>query len=132
MIALVGASAIYLIATQAAINAPRTEFTTCLKQASSKATGEKVGGDAFEAFVRNTCSAQLDGLRSALVGFNVKNGMARKAATDDANMTIDDYLGSSIDHYKFMATANQPAPSTAPAANPTPAVTQASAPTQPK
>jgi hypothetical protein len=133
MIALIGASAIYLIATQAAINAPRTAFTACLKQADSKATGERVAGDAFEAFARNTCSAQLGTLRSALVGMNVKNGMGRKAATDDANMMIDDYLASSIDHYKFMASSNPTPPKAAPpAASATPAATPASAPQQPK
>jgi hypothetical protein len=130
MIALVGASAIYLIATQAAINAPRIAFTACLKQADAKATSEKVAGDAFEAYVRNACSGQLDSLRSALVGFSVKNGMGRKAAVDDATMTIDDYLGSSIDHYKFMATASRPPPKAAPPA--TPPATQASARQPPK
>jgi hypothetical protein len=127
MIALVGATAIYLIAGQAAINAPRTAFTACLKQADSKATSQKVAGDAYEAFVRNTCSAQLEALRSAMVGFNLKNGMARRAATEDANMMIDDYLASSIDHYKFMVSTNEPpkaapaAPAAAPAVPATPA-----------
>lgn len=131
MIVLIGATAIYLIATQAAINAPRTAFTSCLKQAGTKATGEKVAGDAYEAFVRNMCSAQLEALRSAVVGFNLKNGMARRAATEDANMMIDDYLASSIDHYKFMASTNEPpkAAAPAPAAAPTMPATPA---TQPK
>ena len=133
MIALVGASALYLIASQAAITAPRTAFTACLKTADSKATSEKVAGDAFEAYARNSCSAQLDALRSALVGMNVKNGMARRAATEDANMMIDDYLSSSIDHYKFMASSNSPPPKAAPAAvAATPAAIPASAPQPPK
>ena len=127
MIALAAATAIYLIAGQAAINAPRTAFTACLKQAEPKATSQKVAGDAYETFVRNTCGAQLDALRSALVGFNVKNGMARRAATEDANMMIDDYLASSIDHYKFMVSTNEPpraaaaAPAAAQTVAPTPA-----------
>jgi len=137
MIALVGATAIYLIASQAAINAPRTAFTACLKQADAKATSEKVAGDAYEAYVRNTCSAQLDALRSAMVGFNLKNGMGRRTATEDANMMIDDYLASSIDHYKFMGSTISPPPkaaaaATAPAAVPTATATPASAPDQPK
>jgi len=129
MIALVGATAIYLIAGQAAINAPRTAFTACLKQADSKATSQKVAGDAYEAFVRNTCSAQLEALRSALVGFNLKNGMARRTATEDANMMIDDYLASSIDHYKFILSTNEPPPkAAAPAAAPTVPATPAQQP----
>ena len=131
MIALVGATAIYLIATQAAINAPRMAFTACLKQADTKATSQKVAGDAYEAFVRNTCSAQLQALRSAMVGFNVKNGMSRKDAATDADLMVDDYLASSIDHYKFMASTNQPPPqaaATAPASAPTVPATPAQQP----
>jgi len=124
MIALLGATAIYLVAGQAAINAPRTAFTACLKQADSQATGQKVAGDAYEAFVRNTCSGQLNALRSAMVSFNVKNGMSRKDAATDADLMIDDYLASSIDHYKFMVSTNEPPPK---AAAPAPA----SAPTVP-
>ena len=124
MIALLGATAIYLIAGQAAIAAPRTAFTACLKQADSKATSQKVAGDAYEAFVRTTCSAQLGTLRSAMVNFNVKNGMSRKDAATDADLMIDDYLASSIDHYKFMVSTNEPPPK-APA--PTPAAPTASA-----
>ncbi len=122
MIALVGATAIYLIATQAAINAPRTAFTACLKQADTKATSQKVAGDAYEAFVRNTCSAQLQALRSAMVGFNVKNGMSRKDAATDADLMVDDYLASSIDHYKFMVSTNEPPKAAAPASASAPTV----------
>jgi len=124
MIALLGATVIYLIAGQAAIAAPRTAFTACLKQADSTATNQKVAGDAYEAFVRTTCSAQLGTLRSAMVNFNVKNGMSRKDAATDADLMIDDYLASSIDHYKFMVSTNEPPPK-APA--PTPAAPTASA-----
>lgn len=126
MIALVGATVISLIAGQAAIAAPRTAFTACLKQVEPRATSQKVAGDAYEAFVRNTCSAQLETLRSAMVGFNVRNGMSRKDAAKDADLMIDDYLASSIDHYKFMVSTNEPpttaaAPPAAPTVPATPA-----------
>ena len=131
MIALVGATVIYLIAGQASIAAPRTAFTACLKQADTKATSQKVAGDAYEAFVRNTCSAQLTALRSAMISFNVKNGMSRKDAATDADLMVDDYLASSIDHYKFMVSTNEPPPkaaATAPATAPTVAATPAQQP----
>ena len=131
MIALLGATVIYLIAGQAAIAAPRTAFTACLKTADSTATSQKVAGDAYEAFVRTTCSAQLGTLRSAMVNFNVKNGMSRKDAATDADLMIDDYLASSIDHYKFMVSTNEPPPkaaATAPATAPTVAATPAQQP----
>jgi len=90
------ASAIYLTGLQAAINAPRDEFRACLKQTGAKATSEKVGADAYEAYLRAACSGQLSALRNALIGFSVKNGMARKQAGSDADMTVDDYISSSV------------------------------------
>jgi hypothetical protein len=125
MIALVAASAIYLTGLQAAINAPRDEFRACLKQTGAKATSEKVAADVYETYLRAACSGQLSSLRSALIGFSMKNGMARKQASSDADMTVDDYISSSVDHYKFMADVNgPPKPATAapaPAAQATPA-----------
>jgi hypothetical protein len=119
MIALLGVSAMFLAATQAAINAPTESFRSCLKQASTKASGEKVGGDAIEAYLRNACSAQLGSLKSAVIAFRMKNGMAKKAASDDAEMTVDDYVATSVDKYQFMADLNKPqAPAAAPAAAP--------------
>lgn len=124
MIALVAASAIYLTGLQATINAPTTAFRTCLKQAGEKAKGDKVAPDAFEGFIRNLCSSQGETLKSAVIAFRVKNGMGRKAAADDASMTIDDYVLTIVDNYKFMADFNKPqqqAQSPTPAAQATPA-----------
>jgi hypothetical protein len=102
MIALLGASAITLAASQATINAPTEAFRGCLKEAASKAKGEKVGGDGIEAYLRNACTVQMGTLKDALVSFRMKNGMSRKAAADDAEMTDDDYVASPADKYKFM------------------------------
>jgi hypothetical protein len=130
MIALVGASIIYLTALQATINAPTTAFRACLKQATEKAKGEKVAADAFEAYIRNSCSAQGDTLKTAVIGFRTKNGMTKKAAADDAAMTLDDYVLTAVDNYKFLADFNKP--QQAPAAAATPVATPASAPQPPK
>jgi hypothetical protein len=134
MIALVVASTIYLTGMQAAINAPRDAFRNCLKEASAKAATDKVAGDAYEAYIRSACTAKLATLKDALVGFSVKNGMARKSAANDAEMTIDDYIASSVDHYKYMADFNAPKPAAAApvAAAATPAPTPAAAPATPK
>ena len=127
MIALLGASAITLAASQAAINAPTEAFRGCLKEAASKAKGEKVGGDAIEAYLRNACTVQMGTLKDALVSFRMKNGMSRKAAADDAEMTVEDYVASPADNYKFMVEfdAKNSAP---PAAAAPVAVTPAAAP----
>ena len=137
MIVLIAASAVSMLASQAAVAAPTIAYKDCLKQTSTQAKKEKVGGDAYEAYVRNACSAQITALRDALIAFEVKNGTKRKDAAQDADMTVDDYLASSVDNYKFLAgvaadnakaEADQKAKAAAAA---TPAATPAAAPQQP-
>ncbi len=131
MIALIGASAITLTALQAVINAPRDAFRACLKSAAQKASTEKVGGDGIEDYLKNACGVQMSTLKNAVVSFRMQNGMSRKAALDDANMTVDDYMSSPIDNYKFVAQQNAPAKPSA--GNPaTPAPTPAAVSTPPK
>ena len=129
MIALVGASAILLTALQASINAPTDAFRGCLREATAKATSEKVGGDAIEAYLRNACTVQMESLKSAVIAFRVKNGMTKKAAAGDADMTVEDYIATPADNYKFLAQQRSLAPK--PARVATPAPTPAAASTQP-
>ena len=128
MIALLGGSAIILTALQASINAPTDAFRGCLREAAAKATNEKVGGDDIEAYLRSACSVQMESLKSAVIAFRVKNGMTRKAAAGDADMTVEDYIATPADNYKFMA---QQKALTAPPNAATPAPTPAAASTQP-
>jgi hypothetical protein len=120
MIIVLTASAITLTALQATINAPTAAFRGCLREAVAKASSDKVSGDGIEAYLTNACSGQMQTLKSAIVAFRVKNGMSHKAAVDDANMTVDDYVATPADNYKYLASMNAPAqPATPPA--PTPA-----------
>jgi hypothetical protein len=140
MILLIAASAVFLVADQSAITAPTVSLKSCLKDTGDKATNDKVGGDAYEAYVRSSCTGQIGALRNALIGFEVKNGTKRSEAAKDADMTVDDYVASSVDNYKFRAgisadnakveAAEKAAPAPAPAT--TPAPTPASAPQPPK
>jgi hypothetical protein len=129
MIALLGASAILLSALQASISAPTSAFRGCLHDATAKATTEKVSADTIETYLRNACTVQMGSLKEALVSFRMKNGMTRKAAADDAAMTIDDYVSTPADNYKF--TAKQNAKAAAPAAPVVAATTPAPTPTAP-
>ena len=128
MIALVGASALVLAALQASITAPTSAFRGCLHDAAAKATSDKVSADTIETYLRNACTVQMGTLKEALVAFRMKNGMTKKAAGDDAEMTIDDYVSTPADNYKFLAEQNAP-PKPQPAAPP---VTPASQPTTPQ
>lgn len=121
MIALLGASALALAGLQASVVAPTSAFRGCLHDAAAKATSEKVGVDTIETYLRNACTVQMGTLKDALVAFRLKNGMGKKAAADDAEMTIDDYVSTPADNYKFMANENapKPQPASAPAATTT-------------
>jgi hypothetical protein len=127
MVALLGASALALAALQASIAAPTSAFRGCLHDATAKATNEKVSADTIETYLRGACTVQMNALTSAIVAFRMKNGMSKKAAADDADMTNEDYVSTPVDNYKFMAEQNAPA-KPQPAA---PAVTPAAQPTNP-
>src|SRR3954468_11152349 len=115
MIALLAASAIQLIAMQASITAPTDSFRSCLREAASKAKSEKVPGDGIEAYLKTACTGQMGTLKDALIAFRMKNGMSRKAAASDAEMTVDDYVATPADNYKFLAQQNAPKAAPAPA-----------------
>ena len=127
MIILLGASAIYLTALQAVINAPRDAFKACLKESVEKAEAQKVGGDGYEAFVRTACGGQLSSFKSAVVSFDMKNKMSKKDAASDADSMIDDFVSGSVEHYRYM-NKSDPIASAAPAK---PVATQASVPVKP-
>lgn len=109
MIALLGASALVVAALQASIAAPTSAFRGCLHDAADKATTQKVSADTIETYLRTACTVQMGALKDVIVAFRTKNGMSKKAATDDAEMTIDDYVSTPADNYKFMASQNAPA-----------------------
>lgn len=118
MIALVGASVMYLAALQASINAPREAFWSCVKEQRTKAKDQKVAPDSFEAYLRSACGTQLEALRSAIHAVDVKNGMAAKAAASDAKSSIDDYVSEPVNNYRFDAGLDVPKASPPPAPAP--------------
>ena len=132
MIALLAASAIILTALQASIAGPTDAFRGCLREAVTKAKSEKVSGDAIERYLKNACTVQMSTLKNAVIAFRMKNGMSHKAAIDDADMTVDDYVSTPADNYKFTANASTPKTADAPPTTPgaAPAATPAAA-TQP-
>jgi translation initiation factor IF-2 len=110
MITIVSVSAITLSLLQASISGPTDAFRGCLREAAAKAQSDKVGGDKIEDYLKTACTTQMSALTTAIVAFRVKNGMTKKAAANDAAMTVDDYVSTPADNYKFMINYNaQPA-----------------------
>ena len=119
MITMVLGTAVYLAAMQASVNVPRAGFSDCLKQANQKAQSEKVGPEAYAAFLRSQCTDQAAAFKNALVSFDVKNGIKRAQASSDADLQIDDYIAGSTESYQARFAAMNP--KAAPKAAPSPA-----------
>ena len=131
MIGLMIASAINLAGLQASISAPTDAFRGCLRDAAIKAKGEHVTGDGIDAYLRNACVVQGNALKDAVIAFRTKNGMSRKDAIADASGTVDDYVSTPAENYKFMAQMDAPKPQTPPTLAATPPPTPAATPSQP-
>lgn len=114
---VLGISVIGLALMQASIAGPTKEFRDCLRDAAAKATSNKVSADGIEAYLQSACTVPMGALKDAVVAFRLKNGMSKKAAADDAQMTIDDYVATPADNYRFFAERNaaKPTPAAAPA-----------------
>lgn len=83
----------------------RQEYVTCLNNAVASAKTANVTADAFKAYAQKTCSTVEEGFKARLVTFNVKNGMSRKAATDDAQVQLEDYMYTYEEKFRY---AGQP------------------------
>jgi pantothenate kinase-related protein Tda10 len=110
MVSLILSSALTLAAFQATINAPRSAFVACLKSASAKAEGQKLAVGGYEAFLSSECSGPAGSLKSALVAFDVKNGIKRGAAESDAQLQLDDYYAMSKEKYEAKNKGAAPQP----------------------
>lgn len=120
MIILLAASSLYLSALQAGIAGPTSAFRGCLRDAATKAKTEKIPADGIESYLKKACTAQMGTLREALIGFRIKNGMSHSAAASDAAMTVNDYVSTPADNYKFMASQDTKQTVAAPSAAKTP------------
>ena len=80
---------------------PRSDYAACLRDAVVSAKAAKVTGDGFKAYAQQTCAETEAAFKANRAAFNVKNGMSRKSAAEDAQIQIDDYIYSAEDNYRF-------------------------------
>lgn len=107
MIGMMIASAIYAAAFQnAAADGARSALRACIREATTEAKTQKVATDAFEAFVRQKCTAQEASFKSAVWAFDSKNKVSKKQSESDAEFQIEDFVNSAADRYA-METAPQ-------------------------
>jgi hypothetical protein len=123
MIILTLASVISLAAVQnSAASAARTTFGECVRTAATDAKKKDVPLEGLVAHLRDSCTAEAAKLRSALVNFDVKNGVKKAQANADAELQLDDYYAAQEERYRYEVAARKPkAPAQAAAAPATPA-----------
>ena len=85
----------------------RSAYRSCLNSAVSSAKSANVGVDGFKDYAHKTCSAYEESFKAKLVSFNVKNGMSRKAAADDAQVQLDDYVYTAEERYRYSVESPQ-------------------------
>lgn len=109
-----------LVFLQASIAAPRQDFTECLKRAGLQAAAQQVAADQYSAFAAQQCADEGAKFKSALVAFDVKNGVKRGQAASDAQLQLDDYIATSAEKYESKApkAAQSPTPQPVQAAAP--------------
>ena len=98
MIGTVIAAAMMLVQ---AGNADRTAYRTCLSDAVTSAKSANVKVDGFKEYAHRTCAAIEDSFKAKLVAFNIKNGMSKKAAAEDADIQLEDYIYTAEERYRY-------------------------------
>ena len=124
MLVMAMASAMYLAAAQnAAVSSSRTAYADCVRDAAVAVKKDKIPLDQLTPRLREACDAQRTKLKDALVAFDVKNGISRKQAAEDADLQLDDYYLAQEERYAYelektppKANASQSPPAPSPAA----------------
>jgi hypothetical protein len=83
-----------------AASAQRAAFSNCLKQAIASAKASKISVDAFDAYARGQCAAPEADLRKAVMSIDMKNGISRKDAAENAQFELNDYFVSTAERYQ--------------------------------
>ena len=78
----------------------RQAYSACLRDAVANAKIAKIPADGFKAYAHEACAAVEQTFKASLAAFNVKNGMGKKSAAEDAQVQIDDYVFSAEDRYR--------------------------------
>ncbi len=109
MLILTIASVISLAAVQnTAASSARKSFGDCVRTAAADAKKKDVSLEGLVAHLRQTCETDGGKLKSALVSFDVKNGVKRGQASEDANLQLEDYYAAQEERYRYEVDAKKP------------------------
>lgn len=108
MIIVAIASMFAVASVDTAASAQRSALSKCLKESVAKAKSAKVEVGAFDAYMRSQCAAQEADLRKAVIAIDVKNGISRKDAAENADLDVGDYFVSTGERYEAEVGRLQP------------------------
>ena len=108
MIILTIASMFAAASLDTAASSQRSALSKCLKESIANAKSAKVEVGAFEAYMRSQCSSPEADLRRAVIAIDVKNGISRRDAAENARLDVDDYFRSTAERYEAEMGASQP------------------------
>lgn len=106
---IVAIASMFAVATvDTAASAQRSALSKCLKESVAKAKSAKVEVGAFDAYMRSQCATQEADLRKAVIAIDVKNGISRKDAAENADLDVGDYFVSTGERYEAEVGRLQP------------------------
>lgn len=108
MIILTIVSTLAAVSMDTSASAQRSALSKCLKESAASAKSAKVPVDGVEAYMRSQCAAPEADLRKAVTAIDVKNGISRADAAENANLDVDDYFISTADRYRAEVAASEP------------------------
>jgi hypothetical protein len=122
MLILTLASVISLAAVQnSAASSARSAFGQCVQTAAADAKKKDVPLEGLVAHLRQSCEADAGKLKGALVSFDVKNGVKKAQANEDADLQLEDYYSAQEERYRYEIAARKPKAAVQAAAAPAPA-----------
>lgn len=98
---LMGLAAMAAMAADTAASGPRTAFSDCLRTALRQAKNDKMPVESFDGFMRGHCTAEAGALTKAVIAIDVKNGVSRKEAAENARLELDDYYVGMFERYEY-------------------------------
>ena len=108
MILLAIVSTLATASADTSASAQRSALSNCLKESVESAKSAKVEAAAFDAYMHSQCAAQEEGLRKAVIAIDVKNGVSRKDAAENAELDVGGYFAGSAERYEYEVEAAQP------------------------
>lgn len=91
-----------------AASAQRAAFSDCLKQSITAAKASKIAAADFDAFMRAQCANPEADLRKAVMALDMKNGISRKDAAENAEFELNDYFVVTAERYQAEVGASEP------------------------